>query len=152
MFPLPLLIEPRSSPLARRLLLLLHLAALAALFLAEVPPLARVAGVLLLAVSLTRLPSPALELGLRAHRDGRLEIRRDATWKRVALRPDSVALPWLIVLRWREDSRHHHLVLPGDALSRDEHRRLRVWLRWKARFADAVPELPFDSGIPGRLH
>ncbi len=150
MFPLPLLIEPRPVSLAR--VRLLHLAALAALFLAELPPLAQLAGIGLLGLSLARLNTAPAAVRLRAHRDGRLEIWRDTAWQRVALQAASVALPGLIVLRWREGRRRHSLVLTAAALPEDEHRRLRVWLRWKARFGAAEVAPPFDSGIPGRLH
>lgn len=146
MFPLPLLIEPRPSSLARMLLLILHLAALAALFLAELPDLARWAGVVLLGASLAAGRRPTPQQVLRAHQDGRLEIRRDSTWKPLVLQADSVALPGLILLRWQEGRRNHSLVLPGDALSPQDHRRLRLWLRWKARIG--AP----DGGSGERLH
>ncbi len=146
MFPLPLLIEPRPSSLARVLLLILHLAALAALFLAELPDLAQWAGVVLLGAGLAAGRRPTPQRVLRAHRNGRLEIRRDFTWKPLVLQADSVALPGLILLHWLEGRRHYRLTLPADALPRDEHRRLRVWLRWKA-----VIGTP-DGGSDDRLH
>ena len=146
MFPLPLLIESRPSSLARVLLVLLHLAALAALFLTELPNFVQLTGVVILGASLAAGRRPTPQRVLRAHRDGKLEIRRDSTWKPLVLQADSVALPWLILLRWREGQHHHRLALPADALSRDDHRRLRVWLRWKA-----VIGAP-DGGSDDRLH
>jgi toxin CptA len=133
MFPLPLVIETQASAALKVLLVAVHLAALAALFLASLPGAVRLAGALLLGASLWATWNRLASVRLRARADGQLEIWRDATWKPVPLRSDSVALPWLIVLRWREGRRRHSLALPGDALPDDEHRRLRVWLRWKAK-------------------
>ncbi len=138
-FPLPLLLETRPSPTARTLLLALHLAALAALLLALLPPAARLAGVALLCASLWLTWKQPGATRLRAKADGQLEIWREGGWKPVKARPDSVALPWLIVLRWREGRRSHSLVLPPDALPGDAHRRLRVWLRWKVDTAAPPP-------------
>ena len=137
MFPLALVIETQASATAKVLLLTVHLAALAALFLALLPEPARLVGVALLGASLLATWKRPVPVRLRARADGQLEIWREAAWKPVQLRPDSVALPWLIVLRWREGGRSHSLALPADALVGDDHRRLRVWLRWKAAFAVA---------------
>jgi toxin CptA len=132
MFPLPLLIEARASAMARSLVFALHLAALIALFLAALPTPAQLAGLALLSASLWLSCKLSVAVRLRAKADGKLEIWRSSAWKPVVLRPDSVALPWLIVLRWREGRRRHSAMLPTDALSGEEHRRLRVWLRCKA--------------------
>lgn len=131
---MPLLIEPRASARAGALSLAAHFAALAALFLARLPAVAVLAGLaLLLASFIASRRRSSAPPALRCTADGRLEIRREATWQAAAPLPDSVALPWLIVLRWREDGRRHSLALPPDALSEVAHRRLRVWLRWKTR-------------------
>ena len=133
MFPLPLVIDTRASAALKSLLVAVHLAALAALLLASLPEAVRLTGAVLLGASLWATGNRLVSVRLRARADGQLEIWRDAAWKPVQLRCDSVALPWLIVLRWREGRRRHSLALPGDALAGDEHRRLRVWLRWKAK-------------------
>ena len=69
-------------------------------------------------------------------------LRQDATgwhlytpaqgWQRVQLRPDSLALPTLIVIRYRRPDRwtNEGLCLPRDTLSADQHRRLRVRLKF----------------------
>jgi len=132
MFPLPLVIDTHASATAKMLLVAMHLAALAALFLALLPAAARLVGVALLVASLWASWRRPVSVRLRAKADGQLEIWREAAWKPVQLQADSVALPWLIVLRWREGWRRLSLALPADALPGDEHRRLRVWLRWKA--------------------
>ncbi len=138
MFPLPLVIETRASALARAAMLGIHLAAASALFLASLPTPPRLAGLALLGASLWRCRKPAAPLRLRARADGQLEVWRDAAWKSMSIQPDSLVLPGLIVLRWREDGRSHSLVLPADALSGEEHRRLRLWLRWKCVVAVAA--------------
>ncbi|MDP2834656.1 MAG: hypothetical protein Q8Q28_15410 [Pseudomonadota bacterium] len=138
MFPLPLVIETQASATARSLLIALHLAALAALFFALPATAIRLVGVALLGASLWMNRQRPVAMRLRAKADGQLEIWREAAWLPVQLRADSVALPWLIVLRWREGRRHHSLALPPDALPGDEHRRLRVWLRWKADVAGEI--------------
>ena len=132
MYPLPLVIETRASASARGLLIAAHLAAVAALFLAALPDAARLVGGACLAASLGLGWRRPADLRLRARADGQLEIRCGDAWQPVRLSADSVALPWLIVLRWREGRRGHSLVLPADAVAGDEHRRLRVWLLWKA--------------------
>ncbi|MFI8483053.1 protein YgfX [Pseudomonas sp. NPDC078700] len=75
-------------------------------------------------------------------------------WRSVRLLPDSLALPWVIVLRfrWAEPGsaskaahtkmKHtqmaHTLCIPRDAMADAEHRRLRVRLKFSPRrWADA---------------
>jgi hypothetical protein len=57
------------------------------------------------------------------------------------LRPDTTALPGLIILRFDEfETRSaHSLVLLGGALHADDWRRLQVFLRWGVRFDAAAP-------------
>ncbi|MDP2431325.1 MAG: hypothetical protein Q8O33_04790 [Pseudomonadota bacterium] len=132
MTPLPLVIETQASVTAKGLLIALHLAALAALLLASLPTSLHLGGIALLGASLWKDWRRPVALRLRGKADGKLECWRDSAWKPLELRPDSVVLAGLIVLRWREDGRRHSLALPPDALPGDDHRRLRVWLRWKA--------------------
>ncbi len=138
MFPLPLLVQPRDSAIVRGGLWGLHACALAALLYASLPTPAHLAGTLALAASgllnLRRSAPPSL----RCQADGRLEVRRGAEWQAASVLPESVVLPWLIVLRWRENGRRHSLPLPADALSAPVHRRLRVWLRWKSGTLDSA--------------
>jgi len=116
MYPLPLLVETRASTLIRVLLAVAHLAAVAALFFAHLPAAARWVGAALLAFSLAAYLRRAAPTRLRCAGNGRLEIRRETTWRGVRVLPDSVALPWLIVLRWRENGRRHSLVLPRNRI------------------------------------
>ncbi|MDD5389351.1 MAG: hypothetical protein PHD37_08390 [Gallionellaceae bacterium] len=141
--PLPLVVETRASATAKGLLLAAHLAALVALLLASLPTALHLGGGALLGASLWMAWKRPVVTRLRGKADGQLEIWREAAWWPVQLRPDSVALAWLIVLRWREGKKNHSLALPLDALPGDEQRRLRVWLRWKA-----VPgATPVASGL-----
>ena len=82
---------------------------------------------------------------LLTHRQAFCGLRRDASgwqlfshaggWQAVQLRPDSLALPLIIVLRFRlsGERRVRSLCVPRDALAPDIHRRLRVRLRFSRR-------------------
>ncbi|MGD8218098.1 protein YgfX [Pseudomonas thivervalensis] len=79
------------------------------------------------------------------HRQAFSRLRRNAAgwqlwsradgWRAVQLRPDSLALPMIIVLRFRlqGERRVRSLCVPRDALAPDIHRRLRVRLRFSRR-------------------
>ncbi|WP_339514919.1 protein YgfX [Pseudomonas sp. RL_15y_Pfl2_60] len=59
-------------------------------------------------------------------------------WRSIQLLPDSLALPWLIVLRYRwegpaQSRMAHTLCIPRDAMLESEHRRLRVRLKFSPR-------------------
>ncbi|MFD2836361.1 protein YgfX [Azotobacter vinelandii] len=56
-------------------------------------------------------------------------------WQSVQLRPDSLALPLAIILRFRlpEERWVRGICIPRDALARDVHRRLRVRLKFSRR-------------------
>nr|WP_215730872.1 protein YgfX [Pseudomonas lalucatii] len=56
-------------------------------------------------------------------------------WQAIQLRPDSLALPWVVVLRFRLANERwvRGLCIPRDALPRDSHRRLRVRLKFSRR-------------------
>jgi toxin CptA len=82
---------------------------------------------------------------LLTHRQAFCRLRRDADgwqlwnkangWRAVQLRPDSLALPMIVVLRFRlqGERRVRSLCVPRDALAPDEHRRLRVRLKFSRR-------------------
>ncbi|MGX5218372.1 protein YgfX [Pseudomonas segetis] len=69
-------------------------------------------------------------------------------WRSIQLLPDSLALPWLIVLRFRWAgpapdrlagiAMAHSLCIPRDAMSETGHRRLRVRLRFSPRRWEAA--------------
>lgn len=56
-------------------------------------------------------------------------------WQSVQLRPDSLALPQVIILRFRLPNGWwiRGVCIPRDALARDVHRRLRVRLKFSRR-------------------
>ncbi|TWI58780.1 toxin CptA [Pseudomonas duriflava] len=62
-------------------------------------------------------------------------------WQPVRLHRDSMALPLLIILRYRYPGQHwtRSVCIPADALAPEHHRRLRLRLRF-ARQRWAVPE------------
>ena len=61
-------------------------------------------------------------------------------WQPVQLRRDSMALPNLVVIRfrlttgnWLDRQWIHSVCVPGDAMTPDEHRRLRLRLKFSRR-------------------
>jgi toxin CptA len=131
---------------ASRLLLTVYLAALAlallALFLIDLPLWAALLGALAcLAHAAWVLPRqillrhPSAFSGLRRDEEGwQLFNARDG-WRAVQLRPDSLALPVAVVLRFRlaGERRVRGLCIPRDALVHEAHRRLRVRLKFSRR-------------------
>ncbi|KHO65065.1 protein YgfX [Pseudomonas flexibilis] len=120
--------------------------ALAALLLAALPAWAQLTGVFLCGLhALWTLPrhlllrSPTAVTALRRDASGWHLFSTAHGWQAVRLLPDSLALPWLIVLRYRRPGRgfSQGLCIPRDALPSDQHRRLRVRLKFsRNRWAD----------------
>ncbi|TDF81716.1 protein YgfX [Pseudomonas sp. H9] len=81
------------------------------------------------------LSHPCAVSGLRRDRDGWQVFSRAQGWQPVQLRPDSLALPGLIVLRYRRPGRFcsEGLTITHDALEPVQHRRLRVRLKFSRR-------------------
>ncbi|WP_282338070.1 protein YgfX [Pseudomonas sp. PS02288] len=81
------------------------------------------------------LSAEAAFRGLQYDEDGWRLWSPGAGWQPVQLRPDSLALPSIVVLRFRFPGlrRVRSLCIPRDALSRVEHRRLRVCLKFSRR-------------------
>ncbi|MNO93753.1 hypothetical protein D3C76_853570 [compost metagenome] len=136
---------------ASRYLLAAYLSVLAlavlSLLLAATPVTLQASGLLLCSLhALWVLPrhvllrSPASYGALRHAADGWQLWSERAGWQRVQLRPDSLALPQLIVLRFRRPGClfSEGLCLPVDSLTPELHRRLRVRLRF-SRDRWAVP-------------
>jgi toxin CptA len=87
------------------------------------------------------LPQRILLLGDRAWRGLRhdengwqLWNRRDG-WQPVQLRPDSMALPLAVMLRFRQPGQWfaRGLCLPRDTMPAEQHRRLRLRLKFSRR-------------------
>ena len=81
------------------------------------------------------LSHPAAFRGVRRTAEGWQLWSVRSGWQPVQLRPDSLALPQVIVLRFRlaGGRRVRGLCIPRDALARDAHRRLRVRLKFSRR-------------------
>lgn len=60
---------------------------------------------------------------------------RQSGWQPVQLRPDSLALPMVVILRYRVpgDWFSHGICIPRGAMPRDQHRRLRLRLKFSRR-------------------
>jgi toxin CptA len=78
--------------------------------------------------------------GLRRNTDGWQLWSDHGGWQAVQLRRDSLALPLVVVLRFRLvnerrmiNRRVRSLCIPSDTLAPDEHRRLRVRLKFSRR-------------------
>jgi hypothetical protein len=82
-----------------------------------------------LLASVRRMSAGALTLG----RDGRLAlVCAEGEAVDCLVDASTAVLPWLIVLRLRTPAGRKSLTLPVDAMDAEGHRRLRVWLKWKA--------------------
>lgn len=128
----------RPSRLLLAAYLLAQALALTALLLAQAPAWALASGLLLCSLhALWALPrqvllsTPGAVRGLRHDAAGWHLLSRNG-WRPVRLLPDSLALPGLIVLRYRQPGRRFGagLCIPRDALPADQHRRLRVRLKF----------------------
>ncbi|WP_313138212.1 protein YgfX [Stutzerimonas nitrititolerans] len=73
--------------------------------------------------------------GLRHDEDGWHLWNQQQGWQPIQLLPDSLALPLVVVLRFRLPGRRcaDSICIPRDALPREQHRRLRVRLKFSRR-------------------
>ncbi|MDI3355229.1 hypothetical protein MO767_12815 [Pseudomonas sp. UYIF39] len=122
--------------------LLAQLFALGSLFLLSIPVWACLLGAFCcLAHGAWALPRqilvthPRAFLGLRRTVDGWQLWNQAAGWQPVQLRPDSLALPLIVVLRFRlrDEWRVRSICVPRDSQAADLHRRLRVRLTFSRR-------------------
>ncbi|MBK5399821.1 hypothetical protein JFU47_24380 [Pseudomonas sp. TH39(2020)] len=122
--------------------LLAQLFALGSLFLLSIPVWACLLGVVCcLAHGAWALPRqillthPRAFRGLRRNADGWQLWNQEEGWQSVQLRPDSLALPLLVVLRFRlrGERRVRAVCVPRDSQAADLHRRLRVRLTFSRR-------------------
>lgn len=119
-----------------------QLLALIAICLLSIPAWARLLGVLLCLAHgawvlprHVRLTHPGAMTRLRHDADGWQLWSRDKGWQAVQLRRDSLALPLLVLVRYRlaGERRVRAVCIPGAALASDQHRRLRVRLKFSRR-------------------
>ncbi|WPN56721.1 protein YgfX [Pseudomonas sp. P9_31] len=122
--------------------LLAQLFALGSLLLLSIPLWASLLGfVLCVAHGFRALPRhillthPQAFCGLRRDADGWQLWNQAMGWQPVQLRPDSLALPLVVVLRFRlrGERRVRAICVPRDSLAADLHRRLRVRLKFSRR-------------------
>ncbi|MFK3682510.1 protein YgfX [Pseudomonas sp. NPDC088890] len=81
------------------------------------------------------LTHPEAITGLRRDPQGWRLFSRAHGWQPVRLLPDSIALPRLVVLRFVREGRRisESQCIPKDALGVDQHRRLRLRLKFSRR-------------------
>ena len=81
------------------------------------------------------LSHPDAFCGLRRDADGWQLWNQADGWQPVQLRPDSLALPLIVVLRFRlrGEWRVRSICVPRDSQAADLHRRLRVRLKFSRR-------------------
>jgi toxin CptA len=81
------------------------------------------------------LSHPKAFCGLRRDADGWQLWNQADGWQPVQLRPDSLALPLIVVLRFRlrGERRVRSICVPRDTQAADLHRRLRVRLKFSRR-------------------
>jgi toxin CptA len=81
------------------------------------------------------LNHPKAFCGLRRDGDGWQVWNQADGWQAVQLRPDSLALPLIVVLRFRlrGERRVRSICVPRDSQAADLHRRLRVRLKFSRR-------------------
>ena len=122
--------------------LLAQLFALGALCLLSIPVWASLLGVSLCVAHGVRvlprqilLTHPRAFRGLRRDGDGWQLWSQAAGWQPVQLRPDSLALPLIVVLRFRLRGERYErsICVPRDSQAADLHRRLRVRLKFSRR-------------------
>ncbi|MFJ2683843.1 protein YgfX [Pseudomonas sp. NPDC087342] len=121
---------------------LAQLFTLGSLFLLSIPAWAYALGMLLCVAhgfwALPRqilLTHPQAIRGLRRDADGWQLWSQAQGWQPVQLRPDSLALPLVVVLRFRRrgERRVSTICVPRDSQTADLHRRLRVRLTFSRR-------------------
>ena len=127
--------------------LVTQIVALTSIVLLSVPLWAKAVGILLCALHASRrlrpsilLDQPQSSTGLRHDSSGWALWSEEGGWQPVQLRPDSLALPHMVVLRFRVPTGHwlsrvwvRSLCIPADAMTPDSHRRLRLRLKFSRR-------------------
>jgi hypothetical protein len=129
----PITLAVRGSRRLVAALFAAHVLASFGLLPTELPLAAKLVLSAILALSLVlAVRRTGRTAALTLHADGRLSLlRRDGSSLDGQVDPATTVFPWLVVLLVRAAEKTEALVLPVDALGRDAHRQLRLWLRWK---------------------
>lgn len=121
--------------------------AIAGLLLAHIPGLWKLSLALLLGLQmgyqyylLRCSKTPAWRFGLRHSAQGWQLWTAQNGWRAVQLRADSIAVPALVLLRYRYAHQwlYRSALIPADCLPQDSHRRLRVRLKFSRRRWQAI--------------
>lgn len=130
-------------------MVVLHLLAGTALWLAALPVPVQVAGTLLLLLSLAVESRPVSPTTLRGKADGSLEILQGEAWRSVETLRVALRTPVLTLLRYRlaGDRRDRRLLVLADSLPAGDARRFRVWLGWLAKEAPQATEADRDTPL-----
>jgi len=136
---LPVTLPVRRSRALALTLLAAHGFAAAGIAPIDLP----LAGKLLLwaavAASLVRTLTRQSAVGLTLGADGRVAlIRTDGSSVECAVEPATTVFPWLIVLCARHSEATETLTLPIDALGSQGHRKMRLWLKWRAAASETA--------------
>jgi toxin CptA len=132
----------RTSSLLLVLYVLLQLLAVAILLVLPIPFLLRSIGLLFcllhaswIVPSRILLSRDSSWLGLRQDEQGWSLWSRRAGWQPVQLRPDSLALPLAVVLRFKLPGKWfvRGICIPRGSMPPEQHRRLRVKLKFSRR-------------------
>lgn len=137
-------LEMKTSPWLKWFMVCVHVAAGLAALLAGLTWPWRAILLLGIGLSLWRAWPRAGLRTLRLSADGQLAIGIGDAWSSSFLLPDSLVWPWLVIVRHRPASGKRTatmIFLPGS-LAPDDFRRLRVWLRWRAKPAAAMGYQP----------
>lgn len=148
MFPLPLVVNVGPSGRLRLLLVVLHLLAGLALWLAALPLHVQTAGSVILLLDLAHSLRPTTSVTLRGTEKGLLEMRKNQEWRPLHDLGIGLLLPGIVLIRFQEpgSKRKRSLVILPDSMPADDYRRLRVWLQWLARRKDLqVAPIKSDS-------
>lgn len=135
--PFPVSLDVKPSRRLRAALVLMHAAAVLALWLSAIDWRLALGGSVSLLVSLALHWRRQLPWRLRLAGDGslyRLAANDEAT--KIEVLPGAVVTRWLVVARILDEGegRARALLVLSDSLNPDDFRALRIWLRWLAVF------------------
>jgi toxin CptA len=146
-FPLPLVVDIGSSRRLRAYLVAAHIAGGGAVFLAALPPSAQWSALFLVMLSLGIHLRAQPRLRLRCDQAGAMAVWREERWQAASIASNSVVWPMAIVLRLAyattttnaNQPRYSNVIVLPDCMPAADFRRLRVWLRWRAKPTHPIP-------------